>query len=71
MTLKLNDCGKHYGNGGPCSKCTHTAKQSRKGLQYTGTPWIAVLQEPESLQERAIRKAGEYQTLGLNAFDTP
>lgn len=67
-THKLNDCGKHYGRGGKCSKCAHfaaTESARRKGTQYSGTLWVAIL-EPleESAQERAIRKAGQYR-LGI------
>ena len=53
--LKLNDCGQHYGAGGPCAKCKYFAElrhgpqyaKYRAGLQYGGTPWIAVLGPPE------------------------
>lgn len=48
------DCGKHFGlKGGKCSKCSYfnelqnssKYKKYRKGLQYSGTPWVAILEE--------------------------
>lgn len=56
-TIKLvkKDCGKHWGaEPGPCSKCAYFRElesspkyaKYRKGLQYNGTPWIAVLGPP-------------------------
>lgn len=58
--LKLNDCGKHWGHGGRCSKCSLHADYQRKGyLQYQGTPWSEVIGQPveQSIQERAIKNA--------------
>jgi hypothetical protein len=46
-------CRQHHGiwQGDPCRKCAHHAEMMnnpkiRAGLQYSGTPWIAVLGEP-------------------------
>ena len=48
----LKDCGKHWGpTAGPCSKCPyldklyHPGSKYRRGLQYSGTPWWAILGE--------------------------
>ena len=57
--VKLS-CGKHSGLRNPeenrqCRKCQHFDKQStrafRKGLQYSGIPFIAALGEPTNTRK--------------------
>ena len=52
IQLVKKDCGLHSGRvGGPCVKCKYQSKlmenpKYRAGLQYTGTPWAAVVGDP-------------------------
>ncbi len=49
IKLKKNDCGKHSSlRGGACRKCQyfaelHSRPEFRRGLQYDGTSYIALL----------------------------
>lgn len=52
VKLELLSCGKHYGAvaGAECQKCRVLADKERPGtgcLQYSGTPWNAVFDEPK------------------------
>lgn len=55
--MVLKDCGKHYGSEpGKCSKCAYFASpeyntpKRRAGRQYGGAPWIAVLEQPDTIE---------------------
>ena len=60
-TVKMvaKDCGKHWGfKPGTCAKCGHFAKldsnpKYKAGIQYSGTPWIAAIGDPQN--ERALK----------------
>lgn len=63
--LVLKTCGKHYGHvAGECSKCKVSAKQSRNGLQYSGTPWNALFEPSEAMLEQdrraSLNRSGLY-----------
>lgn len=58
---RLLDCGKHFTvdpnkpAGAPCSKCQHNRKLAanvnyRNGLQYNGTPWLAIFEPPTNTE---------------------
>jgi hypothetical protein len=69
-TLIKNDCGKHWGRGGKCSKCAYFGElnakpEYRAGLQYTGTPFIACLETEAQAADRRIDESAARYRAGI------
>jgi hypothetical protein len=65
MKLILNDCGKHWGKGGRCAKCSSGCVTPSKARQQN---LAAALEPLPDAQERAIQAAARWHSraaLGL------